>query len=52
MSAKDALLAAFDRNEPLETIAAQHGRSLGAIETRLQRLGRITAEQRRTRARF
>jgi hypothetical protein len=49
---EQTLLAAFDRQEPLERIAAAHGRSLGAIESRLQRLGCITAEQRKTRGRF
>ncbi|WP_047248840.1 hypothetical protein [Chromobacterium subtsugae] len=35
------LLQAFDSGLPLKQIAADHGRSRGAINARLQRLGRI-----------
>ena len=46
------LLAAFAAGTPLAEIAARHQRSLTAIEARLERLGKITAEQRVTRNRF
>jgi len=38
--------------DALPEIATRHQRSLTAIEARLERLGKITAEQRVTRNRF
>ena len=35
------LLASFDAGAPVKKIAAKHGRTLGAIASRLVRLGRI-----------
>lgn len=35
------LLASFDRGDAAKRIAAQHGRTIGAITSRLLRLGRI-----------
>ncbi|HNR21982.1 MAG TPA: hypothetical protein PKL49_03035 [Steroidobacteraceae bacterium] len=46
------LLASFAAGTPLPEIAARHLRSLTAIEARLERLGKITPEQRVTRNRF
>lgn len=46
------LIAAFAAGVPLSAIATRHERSLTAIEARLERLGRITAEQRVTRNRY
>ncbi|MBV6423344.1 MAG: hypothetical protein NAOJABEB_01134 [Steroidobacteraceae bacterium] len=46
------LLTAFAAGVALPDIASQHQRSLTAIEARLERLGKITAEQRVTRNRF
>lgn len=46
------LLTAFAAGMALPDIASQHQRSLTAIEARLERLGKITAEQRVTRNRF
>jgi hypothetical protein len=37
----ERLLAAFDAAEPVEAIAARHGRSRLAIEARLARFGRV-----------
>jgi hypothetical protein len=42
------LIAAWKEQQPLEDIASSHGRTLRAIESRLERLGLITAEQRKT----
>jgi hypothetical protein len=42
------LIAAWKEQQPLEDIACSHGRTLRAIESRLERLGLITAEQRKT----
>lgn len=39
---------AFSRSEPLSDIAAKHGRTLRAIEARLERLGLLAAGQRVT----
>jgi hypothetical protein len=39
---------AFIRSEPLPLIATKHGRTLRAIEARLQRLGLLAADQRVT----
>ena len=46
------LVAAFHRGEKLEDIASKHGRTLRAIEARLEKQGLITAEQRKTTDRF
>ena len=46
------LVAAFQRGEKLEDIASKHGRTLRAIEARLEKQGLITAEQRKTTDRF
>lgn len=49
---QNSLLDAFQAGEPLADIAARHGRTLRAIEARLEKLGLITADQRTTRDRF
>ena len=46
------LLAAFKSGDSPVAIARQHGRTLRAIEARLEKLGLITAEQRTTRGGF
>jgi DNA-binding NarL/FixJ family response regulator len=46
------LLDAFHAGEALADIASRHGRSLRAIEARLEKLGLIAADQRTTRDRF
>jgi hypothetical protein len=46
------LIKAFKSDEPLPDIAARHGRTLRAIEARLERLGLLTAEQRSTNNSF
>jgi hypothetical protein len=46
------LVAAFKSGDSPVTIARQHGRTLRAIEARLEKLGLITAEQRTTRGGF
>lgn len=46
------LLAAFKNGDSPVAIAHQHGRTLRAIEARLEKLGLITAEQRTTRGGF
>ena len=46
------LEAAFRAGEALPGIAARHGRTLAAIEARLERLGLITAGERTTRNRY
>jgi hypothetical protein len=38
----------FSRSEPLSLIATKHGRTLRAIEARLERLGLLAADQRVT----
>ena len=52
MQEEEQLRAEFAANESPETIAARHGRTLRAIEARLQRMGLITADQRTTRGGF
>jgi hypothetical protein len=42
------LVDAFQSGDALASIAAKHGRTLRAIEARLERLGLLTAEQRST----
>ena len=46
------LVAAFKSGDSPPSIARRHGRTLRAIEARLEKLGLITAEQRRTRGGF
>ena len=46
------LVAAFKSGNTPIAIAHQHGRTLRAIEARLEKLGLITAEERTTRAGF
>ena len=46
------LVKAFHAGQPLAEIATQHGRTLRAIEARLEKLKLITAEQRTTKDRF
>jgi hypothetical protein len=46
------LVDAFHKGETLENIATKHGRTLRAIEARLEKLGLITAEERTTKDRF
>lgn len=46
------LVAAFKSGDSPVAIARKHGRTLRAIEARLEKLGLITAEQRTTRGGF
>ena len=46
------LVAEFKRGDSPVTIARQHGRTLRAIEARLEKLGLITAQERTTRGGF
>jgi hypothetical protein len=46
------LIAAFKGGESPVILARQHGRTLRAIEARLEKLGLITEEQRQTRGGF
>jgi hypothetical protein len=46
------LIAAFKAGNPLPDIATRHGRTLRAIEARLERLGLLTSEQRTTNPSF
>jgi hypothetical protein len=46
------LVAEFQAGDTLSDIAAKHGRTLRAIEARLERLGLITADQRTTNNSF
>jgi hypothetical protein len=46
------LVAEFQSGDTLSDIAAKHGRTLRAIEARLERLGLITADQRTTNNSF
>lgn len=46
------LVGAFKKGDSPITIARQHGRTLRAIEARLEKLGLITAEERTTRGGF
>lgn len=46
------LESAFHAGDALPAIAAQHGRTLAAIEARLERMGLITAAERTTRNRY
>ena len=49
---QERLIQAFKSGENLEAVAARHGRTLRAIEARLEILGMITSEQRTTENRF
>lgn len=49
---QERLRAEFRAKVPIEAIAARHGRTLCAVEARLQQLGLITAEERTTRGGF
>lgn len=49
---EEQLGSEFAAKEPVSAIAARHGRTLRAIEARLQMMGLITAEQRTTRGGF
>ncbi len=46
------LIVAFKSGDSPAAIAQKHGRTLRAIEARLEKLGLITAEQRSTRGGF
>lgn len=48
----EQLRSEFAAKEPLAIIADRHGRTLRAIEARLQKMGLITADQRTTRGGF
>jgi DNA-binding NarL/FixJ family response regulator len=47
-----ALVTAFQAGDSAEDIAAKHGRTLRAIEARLERLGLLSADQRTTNNSF
>ncbi len=47
-----ALIDAFQSGEELAEIAERHGRTVRAIEARLEKLGLLAAEERTTRDRF
>ena len=47
-----SLIDAFQSGLPLDEVATKHGRTLRAIEARLEKLGLITAAERTTRDRF
>jgi hypothetical protein len=49
---ENELVAAFKSGDSPIAIARKHGRTLRAIEARLEKLGLITAEQRMTRGGF
>ena len=49
---QSALIDAFQAGEALSEIAARHGRTLRAIEARLEKLGLIATEERTTPDRF
>lgn len=49
---EERLAAAFRAGEPLAVITARHGRTVAALEARLERLGLMTAAQRTTRNRY
>ena len=49
---EEQLRAEFAAKESPEAIAIRHGRTLRAIEARLQRMGLITADQRTTQGGF
>jgi hypothetical protein len=49
---EEQLRSEFAAKQSLKTIAALHGRTLRAVEARLERMGLITPEQRTTRGGF
>jgi hypothetical protein len=49
---EEQLRSEFAAKVPQTEIAARHGRTLRAIEARLERMGLITAEERTTRGGF
>jgi len=49
---EEQLRSEFAAKEPLKSIAERHGRTLRAIEARLERMGLITPEERMTRGGF
>ena len=49
---QSALIDAFQAGDVLSEIAARHGRTLRAIEARLEKLGLIATEERTTTDRF
>ncbi len=49
---EEQLRSEFAAKELLTSIAVRHGRTLRAIEARLQKMGLITAEERTTRGGF
>ena len=49
---QERLIQAFKNGENLEAVANRHGRTLRAIEARLEILGMLTNEQRTTENRF
>ena len=49
---ENRLVAAFKKGDSPVAIAHQHGRTLRAIEARLEKLGLMTAEERTTRGGF
>ncbi len=49
---EQALIKEFQRGDTTAAIAASHGRTLRAIEARLERLGLLTPEQRTTQNSF
>jgi hypothetical protein len=49
---EEQLRSEFAAKEPLKSIAERHGRTLRAIEARLERMGLITPEERTTRGGF
>ena len=46
------LTEAFQAGQTIEVLASNHGRTVNAIESRLESLGLITASQRTTQPRF
>ena len=49
---EEELRSEFAATEPLTAIAARHGRTLRAIEARLERMGLITPQERTLRGGF
>lgn len=48
----ERLIAEFDRGRSPRELAAGHGRTLAGIEARLEKLGKLTAQQRVTANRY
>ncbi|MEJ0036537.1 MAG: hypothetical protein WDO68_10685 [Gammaproteobacteria bacterium] len=49
---QERLVEAFKNKENLEEVAVKHGRTVRAIEARLELIGMITAQERTTQDRF